>query len=85
MALLGGDNGTTAAVIAWIGAIRVPLKLVSGWLQDLMTKALARVADTEDVEDDKLVAAVLRSKLYRLIAFVVDLAFSFKLPLKLKS
>lgn len=83
LALLGGDNGTLAQVIAWIGAARVPLKIFSGKLQNAMERAISRVTETEDPEDDELVAGILSSKPYRIGAFVLDWIFSVKLPLKL--
>ena len=84
LALLGGEEGKAAAVVAWMGTARVFAKVFSGYLQAAAERAIARVTGTEDTEDDAIVAAIIRSKPYRFTAFLVDWALSIKLPLKLE-
>lgn len=81
--LLGGEQGRLVQVIVWIGALRVPMKLLSGQVQGVIQRALDRVVSTEDKGDDALAAKVLASAPYRLLAFAVDMIASVKLPLKL--
>lgn len=78
--LLGGESGLLAAIVAWMGAIRVPMKLVNSHLQSGLTKTLIYVASTPETDDDSIVVALLGSKVYRLMAFSSDLLLSLKLP-----
>ena len=81
--LLGGESGRIAQIVVWIGAIRIPAKIVSGSIQSAAERAIARVVATEDSEDDILLEKVLKSRTYRIGAFLIDWVFSVKLPLDL--
>lgn len=78
--MMQGDNGWVTAVIAWMGALRLPMKIVSAWLQSTMTKALAYVLATPETDDDAFVVRVLQSKTYRFIVFLLDMFLSLKMP-----
>lgn len=79
--LLGGDHGTVAQIIAWIGAARVPMKLFSSKLQAAMQKAINRVIETPDDADDKILGRIVGSTGYKIGAFLADWVFSVKLPM----
>lgn len=78
--LLQGDNGLPAQIVAWMGALRVPLKLVSGKVQDFLTKLVAYVQGTPELDDDLMLSRVLSSRWYRVLVFILDYAGSIKLP-----
>jgi len=69
-----------ATLLITIGTLRIVLKFFSGWLQGLLTSALQRVVDTTEYDDDRLAESILASKIYRVIAFFIDLLTSIKLP-----
>lgn len=83
--VLGGDNGTVVQILAWMGALRVVFKLVSGKIQESLERAMTVVSSTEDTTDDAVVQKIITSPPYRVLAFVIDWATSIKLPLKLKA
>ena len=78
--LLSGKFGWLPTIIAWIGAVRVPMKLVSGWLQSTLTAFVARVAASPQTDDDAFLERVFGSIGYRFTAFLLDAALSLKLP-----
>ena len=80
---LHGENGLLAAVICWMGVLRVIFKLFSQRLLESMEKALAFVIDTPSEDDDRFFQSVLESRAYRVTAFLTDYLFSIKLPTKL--
>jgi hypothetical protein len=49
----------------------------------LAENAIARITDTDSDDDDALANRVLGSKAWRLIAFLLDMIASVKLPLNL--
>jgi hypothetical protein len=69
-----------ATLIGWIITLRLAAKPFSGWLQTGMDKLLLFTKSTPQLDDDALVARLLGSWVYRLIAFMVDWATSIKLP-----
>lgn len=81
--LLGGHAGRVVQIVTLIGSLRVVFKLFSGRIQEFFERALARVVETSDTEDDHIAEIILRSWLYRLFAFLVDMLTSLKLPLVL--
>jgi len=60
--------------------VRVPMKLISGWLQSTLTAFVARVAASPEQDDDALLNTVFGSIGYRVLAFTLDAALSLKLP-----
>lgn len=83
--VLRGDYGLLAQITGWMGTLRVVCKVFSGHVQAFFERALARIAETSDTEDDSLAERLLRWWGYRLFAFLVDMATSIKLPLQLRS
>jgi hypothetical protein len=79
-AALGGDAGVPTQIIAWIGSVRIPLKLISSFIQTKLTELLVKVADSPFNDDDAMVKLVLDNKVYRLISFFLDWVLSIKLP-----
>lgn len=78
--LLSGHFGWLPTLIAWIGALRIPLKLVNGWLQGVLTQFVVRVQDSPETDDDAQLKKVLGALWYRFLAFTLDAVFSLKLP-----
>lgn len=78
--LLAGKFGWLPTVLVWIGALRLPMKLASGWLQATLTAFVARVAASPETDDDAQLRRVMGSLAYRFIAFTLDAALSLKLP-----
>lgn len=78
--LLGGKISWLATALAWIGALRLVAKPVSAWVQTLFSKLVAKVTETPEPDDDELVARLIKSWPYRILAFLVDWVASVKLP-----
>jgi hypothetical protein len=74
MSLLAGKYGWVSGAVAWMGALRLAAKFISTRLQDGLTRIVQSKADPE------LLSVILNNKLYRLVAFLVDLFASVKLP-----
>ena len=79
--LLSGHYPWLITVLAFIGAVRVPLKFFSAGIQARMTARMAAAAASQDPDDDRDWDALLDARFYRLTAFLLDLLFSFKLPM----
>lgn len=78
--LMSGKFGWFATLLAWIGALRLPAKLLQGWLQRLGTALVARVLASPEPDDDALLRRCLESLTYRVIALFADVLLSIKLP-----
>lgn len=78
--LLSAKHGWLAAVLGAMGTARLFAKPFSLALQSLLTRLFAFVHETADMDDDQFVAAMLRARWYRAIAFLVDYFASVKLP-----
>ena len=77
MAALSTQSGWLAAVVAWIGTVRVVMKPFNARLQTSMMEWV-----TEDFENEDRVRTlhrVLPRYDYRILAFLVDQIFSLKL------
>jgi len=68
---------------AVVGALRMLCKPFSLALQSFIGRALRYVHDTQEADDDAFVAAILKRRWYRWLAFAVDYVASVKLPLEL--
>jgi hypothetical protein len=79
--LLSGKYPWLITVLALIGAVRVPLKFFSEGIQARMTARMVAAAASCDPQDDRDWDALLTSRRYRFITFVLDLLFSYKLPM----
>jgi hypothetical protein len=79
-AALGGDVGLFTQIAVWIGSIRIPLKLVSAFIQKKLTELLVKVADSPFNDDDEMIKVILANKVYRIFAFLFDWVLSVKLP-----
>lgn len=77
---LAGDQGHLTALLAWMAAARLPLKLCSEKLQSFLTESLAYLHDTPEKDDDLFALKILENPLYRVLAFFVDMLTSVKLP-----
>jgi hypothetical protein len=58
----------------------VPLKFFSEGIQARMTARMVAAAASCDPQDDRDWDSLLTAPVYRITAFVLDLVFSFKLP-----
>lgn len=67
-------------LVAGIGTARLLIKPIGAWLQSLITRAAEKASLSLDPEDDTIIEDVLRSRAYRLFAFLLDLFASVKLP-----
>lgn len=85
ISLLGGDNGTVAQVVAWVGTLRLAIKPLAGKIQSFAQRSVDWVLATEDTRDDALANKVMASWPYRLLVFGMDMCASLKLPTKLTS
>jgi len=74
MNLMAGKYGWLSGFITWVGALRLAGKFISRQLQIAMTRIVQAKADPE------LLSVVLNNRAYRLIAFLIDLFASVKLP-----
>lgn len=81
--LLAGKSGAFAAVLGWIAAFRITCKLWAPKFQRWMEDAIAKVVATEDKADDAFVERLLSARPYRILALLVDLLMSIKLPTKI--
>lgn len=81
--LLTAKFGTVPAVLGWMSALRLACKPFSIALQELLGRLFRFVQDTEEATDDEFVAAMLQRRWYRVLAFLVDLLVSVKLPTQL--
>lgn len=78
--LLGPYQKQVLTFITLMGALRLLAKPISGWLQGLFTKLVLFVQGTPQTDDDAWVERILSSKVYRVLAFLVDWGASIKLP-----
>ena len=78
--LLSGKLGWLPTALAWIGALRLPMKLAGDWLQRALTAFVNDVANSPESDDDSALRKILGSLPYRLSAFALDAIFSLKLP-----
>lgn len=85
--LLSGHFGWMPTVMGWVAASRLALKFVNAWLQAKLTAMMKEDAETSRLEMGAPGAvttndweAVLSNRWYRVMSFVLDLAFSLKLP-----
>jgi len=70
---LAGQYGMVAGSLMWIATLRLIFKPAMVFLQ-------AFVAITPTSKDNDVLNAVLNSKVYKAIVFLIDLATSIKLP-----
>ncbi len=77
--MLKGQHGWVSAVLAWMAAVRVPMKMFSGRLQAAMTAKMAEAASVGGDEATDF-EGVLRARWYRVMSCVLDLVCSLKLP-----
>lgn len=80
LTFLTGKFPWIAGVLTWVLMLRLVAKPVSGWLQGLATKALLYVQGTPETDDDAWIENILKSKAYRVVAFLVDWTTSIKMP-----
>lgn len=80
MNLLTGKLGWLSALITWMGAIRLAMKPFSAGFQARLTARMAEAANSQDPDEGHDWEAILRSRVYRVTAFFLDLVFSFKVP-----
>lgn len=78
--LLTARHGWLPAALGWMSALRLACKPISIWLQGALTELFAFVQATNESEDDEFVDAMLRARWYRVLAFLLDLLASVKLP-----
>ena len=83
IAVLGGDQGWVARVVAWMGTLRLVSKLFSTHLENFLTAACAASAD--DPWFRRKLQRILASRPYKVLAFLVDYFLSIKLPKNEKS
>jgi hypothetical protein len=69
-----------ATLVMVMGFARLLAKPISGWLQGMFSKLAAFVERTPETDDDEWLRRVLASVPYRVLAFIVDLILSVKLP-----
>lgn len=73
-----------APFLAFVGAARLLLKPVFTWMAGGMEKVITKADQTDSARDDELLDGLLSSKGYFWFAWLVDLLFSVKLPVKRK-
>lgn len=78
--VLGGEQGRIVQVIAVIGAIRVPMKMVSAQLLAWLNRIVLSVIESEEIDDDERLVTIMGGRGYRFFALMVDAVFSVKLP-----
>lgn len=69
-----------SAALVSMATFRLAVKVFSGHIQAFLTRLLSKVAESQDTDDDALVAKLLTHKGYRFLAFLIDLFLSIKLP-----
>jgi hypothetical protein len=67
-------------VLIAIGGARLVIKPGGQWLKGFITSAAERASVTLDPEDDTWIESLLRTRAYRVTAFLLDLFVSVKLP-----
>jgi hypothetical protein len=78
--LLSGKMPWLIPMLAFIGAVRLPMKIFNGWFQRTLTAFVDRVAASPQVDDDEYLLRIFGSIWYRFLAFLLDAVFSLKLP-----
>lgn len=73
-------HGWATTLLVWVGTARFAMKPIASWVTAAITRALAYVRNTPETDDDALLQRVMRSKVYRVLAFLVDWTASVKLP-----
>lgn len=80
-ALVGLAPGQLAALCAWLLAVQTLIKLAHARIiEPLFNRIITNVAETPETDDDTLLFNVLKSKTYRLVAFLCDVLLRIKLP-----
>jgi hypothetical protein len=69
-----------AALLTFMGGMRLVLKWVSGPVQQKLTARMTQAASGPDQDEERDWETVLRSRKYRVLSFALDLVCSFKLP-----
>lgn len=77
-AVLGGDQGWLARVVSIMGMARVLSKLFSHHLCEFMTAAVNTLG--EDQKMKLWMQGAMKSRIYRISAFLIDYFLSIKLP-----
>lgn len=78
--LLTGKFGWLSTVLIWMGALRLPMKLVQSWLQNVLTAFVARIVASPQTDDDAQLRRLFDSLGYRMLVFSLDAILSLKLP-----
>ena len=80
---LAGQHGGLSAGLAWIAALRVSLKPFSIQISSVLDRAVNRACQTDDTDDDQFILRIFSARWYRVLAFLLDLLASVKLPLSI--
>lgn len=78
--LLSGKLGWLPTVLLWIGALRLPMKFLQSWLQNVLTAFVARIVASPQTDDDAQLRRLFDSLGYRMLVFSLDAILSLKLP-----
>lgn len=73
-------RGVALSFIATIGVLRLFIKPVGEWLKGIITRAAEKASTSLDPDDDTVIEDILETRGYRVIAFLLDLFASVKLP-----
>jgi len=68
------------SLCTFVGACRFFVKPFGNWLKAVSTRAAERASLSLDREDDTVIESILRTRAYRIFAFLLDLFASVKLP-----
>lgn len=69
-------------LVACMGTARLLLKPAGAWLKGIITRAAEKASLSLDPDDDTIIEDILETRGYRVIAFLLDLFASVKLPAK---
>lgn len=78
--LLAAQWPWVSKVAMTIGLLRLAIKPLGQWLKGIITAAAERASLSLDPDDDTVIEHIVRSRAYRIFAFLLDLFASVKLP-----
>lgn len=81
-ALFGGKTGWISTTIAWLFGLQTLARLLNGmFIQPFFDSIVKKIAESPEKDDDLILYRILSSKIYRVVAFILDVGFlHIKLP-----
>lgn len=78
--MLSGQHGWPAAIVTWMGAMRVPMKLAQGAFLAWLHRGVAYILRTKTTRDDAVLMRVIGHPAWLVLAWFMNATFSLLLP-----